>query len=231
MNKGFSKINTLVIVLLLIAAAYFISTNHTQAPKDSIQDEQVNQTPNLNTIFGLNQKESGTQIYYSEKLGVGLTYLPYENSSVQVTEKDNSINIDDQTIEVFDKDSNVTLQKAIEDKFLHGYDPKNCFVKTYDHSAEGVQEGDPTYTMAIISYPPTTDTNAPFWQNSEKCPQQYSATNGLQYFLYNPSVPSKFLFVRIGQYSAASDGLISSENGGFQTQGRFNWSNSIRILK
>lgn len=177
---------------------------------------------NLNSIFELSKKEAGTKIYYSEKLGVGFTYLSYTpNSPINVTESASKIDVIGQTIEVFTKDPKLTLAEAIKGKFLQGYNSNDCFVKTYETSEQKLS----TYVSAGISFPPTNDPDAPWWQNSDKCPQYYSETNAVQYFLMNKDVPEKFLFVRIGQDSAASDGTPRTADGGF------NWSHSIRILK
>lgn len=176
----------------------------------------------LNRIFGLNAKEAGTMIYYSDKLGIGFSYLSNVSSSpVTVTESDNKINVSGQAVEVFTKDPKISLEQAIEQRFLQGYNSSECFVKKYDNS----EQKNADYVSAGISFPPSSDPDAPWWQNSDKCPPYYSETNGIQYFLMSKEVPGKLLFVRIGQDSVASDGTTPTEEGGF------NWSHSIRILK
>lgn len=187
---------------------------------------------NLNSIFDLSKKEAGTKIYYSDRLGVGFTYVPNQvgtSFTVKVTEIGNKIYVhgtsekpeQGQSIEVFTKDPTLTLGEAIKNKFLQGYNSVDCFVKTYETNETRL----PNYVSAGISFPPTNDPNAPWWQNADKCPQYYSETNAVQYFLMNKDVPGKFLFARIGQYSITSDGTPITTEGGF------NWSHSIRILK
>lgn len=176
----------------------------------------------LNSIFELSRKEAGTKIYYSDKLGVGFTYLsPVANYTSKITESATKIYLDNQSIEVFTKDPKLTLAEAIKSKFLQGYNSSDCFIKTNETNEQRLS----SYVSAEISFPPPNDPDAPFWQNSDKCPQYYSQTNAVQYFLMNKDVPGKFLFVRIGQDSAASDGTPPTAEGGF------NWSHSIRILK
>ncbi len=187
---------------------------HTSAPSSLNQSD-------LNRILELSKKEYGTKIYYSDELGVGFTYLSYTTSPINVTESGSKIDVIGQTIEVFTKDPKISLEQAIKDKFLQGYNPSDCFVKTHETSEQKLSN----YISAVISFPPTNDPNGPWWENSEKCPQYYSEINAVQYFLMNKDVPGKFLFVRIGQESAASDGTPRTADVGF------NWSHSIRILK
>lgn len=177
----------------------------------------------LENIFDLGAKQPGTQIHFSDSLGVGFTFLAWpDGPAIAVVESGNTISILDQTIEVFDKDPGISFQQAIEERFLAGYDPADCFVVLADSNEQGIS----TYHAAIISFPKTEDADSPWWANADYCPADYSETNGLQYFLYNEDVPAKFLFVRIGQYSAASDGTpLGAEGLGL------NWSHSIRILK
>ncbi|HPI67409.1 MAG TPA: DUF333 domain-containing protein [bacterium] len=183
--------------------------------------ENKNTETNLSDIFELNKKESGTKIYYSQNLGIGFTYLDHaDRKPVVIIEKDNKISVDDQSIEVFEKDPVASLEQAIKDKFLKGYNPADCFVKMQEKSEQVLAN----YMVAVISYPPADNPDDPWWQNSEKCPKNYSATNGIQYFLMNREVPDRFLFVKVGQYSAASDGTPSTADSGF------NWTNSIRVL-
>jgi putative hemolysin len=213
-------------VLVLVGVAGYFAFRQSPAEKQNNNEAVDNQPKNQPTreeIFGLDQKETGTKLYYSEKLGVGFTYLNYNYASktpVTILEKDNKISVDTQTIEVFEKDPSLTLAAAIEEKFLKGYNSADCWVKSKETSEQNLE----SYISATISYPPAENSEEPFFENSKKCPQLYSETNGMQYFLMNKDVPDRFLFVRIGQYSAASDGTPRTETGGS------NWTGSIRIL-
>lgn len=180
----------------------------------------------LERIFELSEKEPGTEIYYSDNLGVGFSYLryssPYASSSpIKITEPGNRIDFGFHTIEVFTKDPKISLEQAIEKRFLQEYSSSDCFVKVYDTSEQRSSD----YVKAEISFPPTNDPSAPWWQNSDKCPQHYSQRNAVRYFLMNKDVPGKFLFVDIGQDSVASDGTPVTEGDGS------GWYSSIRILK
>jgi hypothetical protein len=181
----------------------------------------------------VNINATDTKIYHSDKLGVEFTYdqiFGYPSDPpIKVAEIGNKIYVysandkpeEGQSIEVFQKDPKISLQDAIEDKFLAGIDPKDCFVKTYANNDPMLSETSPnlpSYITAGIAYPPSDDPDAFGWDNS-KCPKGYSETNGIQYFLENTDVPGKFLFIVVGQYMITTNG------------GNGSWSNSIRILK
>lgn len=183
----------------------------------------------------LKNKKPGTKSYYSEKLGVGFTYSPYPegattvNQSILVTEKGNKIFVhavdqkpeDGQWLEVFTTNA-PSLTAAIQEKLLKGINPKDCFSKVY--SGEGANGFGPATKLpgnvfAGISYPAPSDPTAPFWDNSKKC-TSYSETNGLQYFQMSEKVPTKFIFLSIGQYVITDDGTANSS-----------WANSVTIVK
>lgn len=179
----------------------------------------------LHTIFDLDSKEPGTELYYSEALGVGFTYLVptglNPEADVAVNEFGNTISVFGQSIEVFDKDPSLSFKETIEQLFLSGYDPAECWVVLRENSEQRL----PFYVSAEITFPPPTDPNTPWWENASACPQRYSQVNAMQYFVYNEKVTDTFLFVRVGQDSPASDGTPRTAEGGF------NWTHSIRILE
>lgn len=194
-----------------------------QKSEQQKKEQNIFTQSDFDRIFELNKKEIGTKIYYSEDLGVGFTYISHPNSNypIDIKEHDNKISVLNQTIEVFIKDPGMSLEEAIQDRFLQGYDSKDCFVKTYEIDKQKPS----SYVSSGISFPLTDNPNA-FWaQNSYKCPRDYSETNGARYFIMNRDVPKKFLFISIGQSSVASDGTPRTAEGGF------NWDHSIRILK
>ena len=232
MNQQKRFISTVIIAIVVIFAGAAIYTTlkkkspeNTQAPADT--------QSGLNGIFELNKKEPGTKLYYSEKLGVGFTYVPTpayipnptSNPAFTITEQGNKIYMHatgqnpetGQSIEVFTKDPKISLEQAITDQFLKGYNPADCFVKTYNY-----EQRFPNYVSAGIAF---SDPNNGWWQNPDKCPKNYSETNGIQYFLMNKDVPDKFLFLKLGQDSRTSDGTPTTTNHGPD------WSNSIQILK
>ena len=221
-QKTLTIIVGIVIAGLAVAAIYFVVGKDKTAPEPALVS--------IETIFGMSQKIPGTQIYYSEKLGVGFTYVPKVSDTVtaQVTEIGDKIYMHllgekpetGQSVEVFTKDPELSLEEAITARFLAGYDPNDCFVRAYESGNLRVN-----YASAGISFPRPADANAPWWQNSEKCPPHYSEINAVQYFLMNQEVPDKFLFVSAGQDMITSDGTPIKDNAGYS------WINSLQILK
>lgn len=114
-----------------------------------------------------------------------------------------------QWVQKFSKDANETLEDSIKRQFLQNYDSKDCYAlsladyyKSYDVTAPQLPDN---VAEAVIAYPKATDPNDPFWKNSEKCPKDYSATNGLSYFYMDKNHADKFYFFSIGQYGIAAD--------------------------
>ena len=183
----------------------------------------------LDAEFDMKNKVPGTKLYFSERFGIGFTYE--YGDSLTITEIGNKIYLHGikqepeggNSIEVFAKDPNESISEAIEGRFLKGYNPEDCYVVIDDVPSEfDLRSG---YMFASISYPPPDDPEAPWFENSSKCPVNYSATNAAQYFLFNTDVPTKYLFLQTGQDSIASDGRPITEKGGY------NWSTSVRIVK
>ncbi len=171
--------------------------------------------------------------YTSDKLGISFTYepKPVETFEVTVTERDNKIYLHGSSeapeqgkiIEVFTKDPNMSLGDAIKQQFLKNYAATDCFVEDIPNVAEDPRPD--SYVFAEIAYPLPSSPDVPFWENSSKCPQEYARTNAVQYFMMNPEVPGKFVFVKLGQDSITTDGVIR-ENGS-----RYDWSGSLIIVK
>lgn len=177
----------------------------------------------LETQFGINEKEKGTQLYYSEVLGVGFTYKSFSDDYVpKITESGNKIYVGEyQSIEVFEKDPSVTLEQAIKDQILKGISDSRCFIKVYEMGDDEVKN----YISAAISYPGEKGSTEPLFAQKNVCPTQYVETNGVRYFLMNKNVPTKFLFVEIGQDSMMSDGNLPVEGS---LKG---WYSSLRIVR
>lgn len=210
-----------------------IDTNNQETTTEKVYSQEE-----LNQIFEMDKKKSGTKLFYSEKLGVGFTYAPLKEDPrsriLSIKEKDSKIAIIDQNsenlgdrifenadadIEVFTKDPKDTLVRAISKELLTGVDSKKCFAtkSTYGEQLEG-------YIYAVISYAPTPGSDVVINNGIENCPkeaQSYAARNdGIQFFLEDPKVPSKYVSLRIGQGAFAESGT-----------GNEGWERSLRILK
>ena len=210
---------------------------NTPVPTQEAPKEKVYTQDELNTIFEMNKKKAGTKLFYSEKLGVGFTYrlleelIPYNRYEASATEKGNGVAVgyyekeepksDWINLEVFTKDPKDTLEQAITKEFLQGVNSKKCFAQKYEN--EYLSKKNPQYKYAEISYTPTQGEGVGINNGIENCPEKihrYVRTNASLYFFEDTRVPSKYVFVVIGQESAANSGL-----------GNEDWSGSIRILK
>lgn len=208
----------------------------TPAPTPEAPKEKVYSQEELNKIFEMDKKSKDTKLFYSEKLGVGFTYslpedIPSNIYEISAVEKGNGVALgyyekgstksEWVNLEVFTKDPKDTLEQAITKELLSGIDSKKCFAQKHS-DIDSLKEQQRQYNYAEIFYP--VPTNGDVWFGGiTNCPekvQTYAATNGRQFFSEDPKVPSKYLFVRVGQESIASSGL-----------GNEGWERSIRILK
>ncbi|MGE5426229.1 MAG: hypothetical protein ACM3PZ_04080 [Bacillota bacterium] len=211
------KMAVAVILLILACGAYYLYKYPSFLQRPSSDTEEG---MSLEEALSLDDKQPGTKAYYSENLGLAFTYLPDENYNPEIRGEGNKLIVGDQEAEVFQKDPALSLQEAIEANFLVGYDPSQCFVKIL--SKEEREQKPDSYEAAVISFPHLEDANLPWWSNGDKCPTEYSETNGLQYFLMNKEVPSKYLFVRVGQSAGVLDGIAEPLG---------NWTRSLRVVK
>ena len=211
----------LIVGITVLAVAGYVALGKSDGNPEDISKSE------LTKAFDMDDKAEGTKLYYSDRLGIGFTYIPEPDLApgyvVSVVEEESKIIVDEeQSVEVFTKNPKMTLEQAITERFLKGYDPEKCFVKIYDAD---IEVDAPGYVAAGISFPEPENPEDAWWTNNVDCPQNYSETNGVSYFLMNTEVPEKFVFVEVGQYAAASDGIVDA-NGQ-----EYNWSHSIRILK
>lgn len=163
----------------------------------------------------------------SEKLGIKVSY--YSNPENQTASRVDGDRIyfymngpvttsdykSGQYLEGFAKAADLSLTKAIEDRFLSDIGKDKCFVTITEDTA--------TYQKAIIDYPDTTcPDGGPYW-SCNSCPTGYSKTNGIAYFMYYKDQPDVFFYFSIGQYSLllGSAGVTSS----------LEWFNNIEFVK
>lgn len=142
--------------------------------------------------------------YRSDKLHLAFYYASTVNGSDEtftVSETGNKVFVyakgtakeSGQSVESFTKDPNQTLEQAITKQFLAGIASNTCFVTKLDSKQAGIE-------TAIIDYPVPTDATEPFFTYGEACPVDYSKTNGMRYFYYDPQFPDRYFFFDIGQY-------------------------------
>ncbi len=157
--------------------------------------------PILSTFKFLDQ--TGLKRYESLKLGVVFNYpqdlanIQEDKNKIYVYIKDQKDYTTGQFVEIFRKDPQDSLEQAIKKKFLTSISEKDCYVELEDEFRDSHYPS--SYVVAEIAYPTTNEGDQPWW-NNKVCPQNYSKTNGMRYFLMDINHPDKFIFVSIGQY-------------------------------
>lgn len=233
-RNGFAFLPVIIIIVVLGVAGYLayqspqlkstITNKLTASSSPLVKDQATPTPPNEPTIT---TSQNGNT-YTSNALGIEFDYSThvYGDKTIksQVFEQGNKIYVypstikeptQGQSIEVFPKDPNDSLEVAITKKFLSGISKEDCFVVIKSDSAT------PNIVKATISYP-WTNPDEPKFLFGEKCPEKYKESNGISYFQMDTKHPSTFIYLSIGQAPgpALSDLLNSPQ-----------WFESIRILK
>lgn len=163
--------------------------------------------------YFLLQRESGTVMTYtSKKLGVQFQYnaKPDATMTVGVKEVGKKIYVyagtmapeSGQSVEVFAKRTDETLEASIRRQILAQYPSPNCKIEVTPSNIKG------GYQVAEISYPRSSNSEDPWFSNYQICNPGYDKTNGIRYFLYDPKHPGTFVFFSIGQYAIPAHDLI-----------------------
>jgi hypothetical protein len=200
------KIIQILFLIALAAVAVFYVTHHkvAQAPAN---DQPADPTK--------------PKTYFSDKLGISFQYLPDQDADGKadsaVWEENDKIYVyysamdpkQGQWVQEFKKDAGDTLAQAVQKQFLKDVSATDCFVKDFNqfYSEYGAPTADlpANVEKALIAYPIDVNSEAPFWQNSDKCPKDYSLSNGISYFYMDKNHPDKFFFFSIGQYGILAD--------------------------
>jgi hypothetical protein len=156
--------------------------------------------------------DAGVKTYTSQKLGVKFQYnsKPHENMTAGVKESGNKIYVyagtmapeSGQSVEVFAKRADETLEQSIRRQILADYPSSVCRIEIAPSNIQG------GYQVAEISYPRSSDTEDPWFSNYQLCNPGYDKTNGIRYFLYDPKHADMFVFLSIGQYAIPAHDLI-----------------------
>lgn len=182
--------------------------------------------------FEENTNVPGQKKYISPKFGMSFLYMVNQGTDQTAAVKEEADKLyvyvqglnstsgpsgykNGQWVQVFKKEKSTSLEDAIKNQLLSGYSEKDCFVvvKSIGFTTTHFPSN---YKTATISYPKPTDDTAPFFAGSSKCPQTYSETNGLSYFLEDTNFPDRFYFFSIGQYY-----INASKNQGWQETATF----------
>lgn len=219
-------------------------TSTLEDPKEKVYSQEE-----LNQIFEMDKKSPDTKLFYSERLGVGFTYAPYNptfeegmsseglnlntikeiGNKIYLTDGTGAANSDPSSwgghsLEIFNKDQKDSLDQAITKEFLVGANPKDCFmaIKTYS----------PLY-RGYISYVPDktklNDDNA-FYGGEVNCPSKampYIGNEGsTSFFVLNEKDvnTTKYGFLSIGSGA-------QSASSGYKDNKDSPWFDTIRFLK
>ncbi len=188
-SRQLRAVVTVITIMIIVGASYvFFLANKS---KNAV-------TSNVNEVV--------VKTYRSDTLGITFRYAPGDlGKRTIVEEKGNTVYVypegtrreDGQFVRVFAKDRNTTLQQAVQQNFLRGYDQADCFVKNgTDISGTKPETGIAT----VIAYPISDATDDQWLMNAEKCPPDYSLTNGLRYFWTDQESSTRFVFFSTGQY-------------------------------
>lgn len=147
--------------------------------------------------------------YTSPRLGISFLYLsPSGGSNWGIKEIGNKIYVYDfnfdydsgQYLELFTKDSGQTLKQAIVQTFLEGYSSDDCLATSSPASGKYPA----TYIEGNIIVPGEFTDMEEMSQKWQLCPQTYTRTNGISYFITDEDHPESFVFFSIGQYAISA---------------------------
>lgn len=161
---------------------------------------------------------AGVKTYRSEALGISFEYLAAQGEPV--IEEGGVVYVggrDGQSVEVFTKKADESLEQSIRRQILANYPSSLC---TIDVVPSNIMSG---YQTAGIGYPESTGGDEPWFENSKLCNPDYARTNGIRYFLYTPEYPEKFFFFSIGQYAILAE---PAGDGGGKT-----WQDTFEVFK
>lgn len=203
-QKGYSSLILILIfsIGVLVVGSYFYTNSNNKvveqkenalelatATKD-IEDTSSVDVPNKNFI--------------SNELGIAFDYPKvsddYYKWPLSVSQSRNRLNLMMQQptkdpevfqwVEVFSKDPNQDLATAIRESVLEDYSTDTCLVEQVTPESSLVPNG-PSYSYARITVP--VDSTA------ANCPNEYTTTNFVSYFIYDSNYPDKFIYLSLGQ--------------------------------
>lgn len=214
MKKTIIIILGILMVLGVVGVGYFYwRDKNTESEKivkensvEKIDNSKVENT-NTNTKEDASVENLDCEIalkYVSEKLGIAFCYPKMLGErKVEVIEEENKIYVDGkqgQYVEVFDKNPNDELNLAIEKQFLQDYDKNKCWVEmaTSKNLSPSLFKNPDHIFAKPIMYEVDLSIGLP---NNQFCPQPYSMTNGINYFMMDKNNLDRFFFFSIGQYA------------------------------
>lgn len=162
----------------------------------------------------------------NEQLGIKVSYYSNPDNETQARAEGSKIYFSmpgpdaggsgsSQFLEGFSKDAGASLKEAIEKDFLSHVDQGQCFVE--------ISGDTPAYQKAVISYPDTPCSDGGPAFTCHACPDGYSRTNGLSYFIYYKNHPGQYFFYSIGQFSLLMGAPAANP--------RLEWFNNVEFVE
>jgi hypothetical protein len=227
-KKGFSKHKIILILIILVGLGsyYFYSKYQAQSSESKQKPVKVapvvsDDTPNPNGNNSTQKK------FVSEKLGISFLYLEEQGGQkIKVEESNNKIYVftensqaeSGQYVEVFSKEPQKPLLTAVEEKFLQGYSKNDCEALTVNSLIKKYPDSYEIVNIRVVGeIKDLSDLN----ERYKKCPQVYTQSNGVSYFLGDQNHKDKYLFFSIGQY-----GIIADDS----TDNLKTWQDTIQFL-
>jgi len=183
-----------------------------QSPSPATINSPNSQLPTIQKPYIEDTSISGQKKYINPELGISFLYLDldYDGKNKIVTkEMGNRVYIyaeaytydTGQFIEIFEKPSSLSLEETLKKTFLENYSTNDCIAIT-----ETTSSSYPTsYVQANIKVPGEFTDLVGMQSKWQKCPNTYTQTNGMSFFLMDQNHPRKFAFFSIGQYGIAAD--------------------------
>lgn len=140
---------------------------------------------------------------WGQKVLVGLTSIGINNG---------------QSVHVFEKGAEEDLVSAVNRQFLRGIPTSDCTATITGPPTSSSKIGS-TFQVVQIQLPtPVRGDPEMMIAAAERCPDRYTTTNGVAYFITDANHPTQFAFFDIGQYP------IEAEQGVL-------WQDTLEFLK
>ena len=210
MGKNTKILNIVAITVLAI----FIVSFSFWAIIEFFPEEEIDEVhPSIPLIIP--DETANRQIYRNKEYGFEFQ-IPLDGpagSSIKCSAKQEGNKFiicgeDGQSVEIFRKGINQSLEEAIEEQFLKDSPPNMCWVKQEKNDKDG-------WIYASIDYPFGEDFEESPWENRKFC-SDYSKSNGVNGFRMDPEYPDRFVFFNIGH-----DVLFTIDEKTWQSTFRF----------
>lgn len=223
-----------VVIVFFIALAISLQVNRKSSEQEeeasispTSTNNQITESPTNSPILSPSENVTlapsqnsnpNLKTHTSSNLGISFSYLAKQDlqniREMYVFEKGNKICVTyeqtdttcevGQSVEVFTKSADESLEKAIQRQFLYGKDLNRCSVQVSQ-----APKYPTSFLKGEIMLPKYEDFDMEkMMVDTEYCSPDYAQTNGIRYFLEDANHPTKFFFFGIGQYAIFSENEI-----------------------